>query len=78
MDRNNYNMESGWRPTEEGQMFEAVARTNDSKRVIARATANLSVTVGVAFRDLYGPEGIAEVERSIRNVCEQLADGFPE
>ena len=79
MNANDFDIEGSWRIDEEGaQTYEAVAKTRKSKRVIARATAHVSLDTGDALDRAYGALGRKAIEDSTNDTCMQLALKFPE
>jgi hypothetical protein len=78
MDPANFTITGTWRSVEDGQEFEAVARTNDkAKRVVAKATGHASFNNLDVLRTLLGVDGRATLEASVTGACRQLALVFP-
>jgi hypothetical protein len=71
-----------WRPCwgGEGLEYEATALSKKTKllrRIIARATAHVSLSTLADLNQAYGPTARKEIEDSVANACKQLALKFP-
>lgn len=77
MNANDFGIHGTWQSVQDGQEYEAVAKTKESGRIIARATAHLSLDTADALDQAYGSTGRAAIESAVNDTCGQLALGFP-
>jgi hypothetical protein len=62
-----------WREAPDGRVFEVKAIDSSTGRIVTKASCTVSADVGADMAFYFGREGLEEVERSVRDVCANLA-----
>ncbi len=69
-----HDLKGEWRKTQGGRVFEVLAVDPSSGRILARASCTVPTDASTDLVLYFGRVGLDEVERSVRELCVNLAD----